>query len=79
MPLKPSKIKETTMSKPVTNAQLITILNKHPLKLRAIISGCETWVCIEKQDFKFSIEDRPNATEWEVDVDSAIYISRIPY
>jgi hypothetical protein len=67
------------MSKPVTNAQLITILNKHPLKLRATIAGSELWVNIEKQDFKLSIEDRPNATEWEVDVDSAIYISRIPY
>jgi len=67
------------MPKPVTNAQLITILNKHPLKLRAVIAGSELWVNIEKQDFKLSIEDRPNATEWEVDVDSAIYISRIPY
>lgn len=63
----------------VTNAQLITILKKHPLKLRAIIAGSEEWFNIEKQDFRRSIEDRPKAMEWEVEVDSAIYISRIDY
>jgi hypothetical protein len=67
------------MLKPVTNAQLITILNKHPMKLRAVISGSEEWFNIEKQDFRREIESRPNAMEWNVEVDGAIYVSRIYY
>lgn len=65
--------------KDITNAELIRLINKTPTKLRATISGCEEFYNIEKSDFKASIQSRPDATEWSVLVDGAIYISRIPY
>ena len=62
----------------MTNKELVTLINKTPVKVRATIAGTDCYVNIEKQDFKAMLMEQPDAEMFEVDVNQqAIYVEAI--
>jgi len=60
------------------NKELVTLINKTPLKVRATIAGMESYVNIEKQDFKAMLLESPEFEFFDVTVnDSGIYVDAI--
>jgi hypothetical protein len=60
------------------NKDLVTLINKTPLKVRATIAGMESYVNIEKQDFKAMLLESPDGEYFDVTVnDSGIYVDAI--
>ena len=63
----------------MTNKELVTLINKTPVKVRATIAGTDAYVNVEKQDFKAMLMEQPDAEMFEVlgDVTDAIYVDAI--
>lgn len=62
----------------MTNKELVTLINKTPLKLRATIAGTDDYVNIEKQDFKAMLMELPDSEMFTAQVyPQAIYIEAI--
>ena len=60
------------------NKDLVTLINKTPLKLRATIAGTDAYVNIEKQDFKALLLESPDGEYFDVVVNaSGIYVDAI--
>jgi len=62
----------------MTNKELVTLINKTPVKVRATIAGTDCYVNIEKQDFKAMLMEQPDAEMFEVDMwKEVIYVEAI--
>jgi hypothetical protein len=62
----------------MTNKELVKLINKTPVKVRATIAGTDAYVNIEKQDFKEMLMEQPEVTMFEVEVNhKAIYVEAI--
>lgn len=64
----------------MTNKELATLISKTPLKVRATIAGTDSYVNIEKQDFKAMLLELPDSEMFTAEVHrTAIYIEALGY
>lgn len=62
----------------MTNKELVALINKTPLKLRATLAGTDAYVNIEKQDFKAMLMETPESEHFSVTVvATGIYVEAI--